>query len=227
MTTTEEILQLKSYLSKFFNQYANGGSSELNTFMRLMELQTQQQLEAIDTGLVVDRQLPSWQRFYCGVKNAAQVDTVLANNLYAYPIIVDKTCKGRRMSAQTVGTSSGKSAVIGVYSSLNGYPDKILGEVTINLGVSGYQYADFAAKIDLPKGTYWYSWLAEASVTWRTIQPDWSVQDLIGFPFGSLTSYGYTRLQYGLTYQSSLPDVFPANANPQISNNPIFNIYCE
>lgn len=176
---------------------------------------------------IVDRSYPAWHRFYCGVKNALQVDTILANNLYAYPIVIDKACNISQLSGTVIGTSLGNSAVVGLYSSLNSYPDQRLGEITFDLGVTGFQSGSFSSSVNVQPGTYWYVFLAQASVTWRTIQPDWEHIAILGFPFGNSASFGYTRLGISLTYQSSLPSTFPSGATKFITNNPVFELYCQ
>lgn len=176
---------------------------------------------------IVDRTYPAWHRFYCGTKNAVQVDVITANNLYAYPIVIDKACNISEISGTTIGTSAGNSALVGLYSNLNSYPDQLLGEATFNLGIASFQSGVFAPDFDVQPGTYWYAFLAQATVTWRSIQPDWEHTALLGFPFGNSASFAYTRLGIAFPYQPNLPTTFPAGAVRLVTNNPVFELYCQ
>jgi len=176
---------------------------------------------------IADRSLPAWQRFYCGVKNAVQIDSIAPNNLYAYPIVIDKACNISQISGTTIGSSAGNSALVGLYSSLNGYPDQLLGQATYSLTTAGFQVGTFSSSFDVQPGTYWYAFLAQASVTWRTIQPDWEPTALLGFPFGNSASFGYTRIGLSYPYQPNLPATFPLGAIKLITNNPVFELYCQ
>lgn len=177
--------------------------------------------------VIADRSFPAWHRYYAGVKSALSIDSIAPNNLYAYPIIIDAPCNISQISGTTVGTSAGNNALVGLYSSANGYPNQLLGQATYSLTTAGFQVGTFAPDFDVQPGTYWYAFLAQASVTWRTIQPDWEPTALLGFPFGNSASFGYTRIGLSYPYQPNLPATFPAGAINLITNNPVFELYCQ
>jgi len=169
--------------------------------------------------------LPSYHRFYCAdVKAATSADIVIANNLYAYEFIVPSPITISQIGCTIISTAIGNKARIGVYSDFNCNPDDVLVDVEIDLGVSGVQFVNFPA-IDLEPGMYWYSFLAQASVTWRTIQPDWQYPAVLGTT-GLISGSGYTRLGRAFAYQPNLPANFGSGNNRLVTNNPIFNLYC-
>ena len=205
--TTTDIFQLKATLEEyyFFNL---GGGAGTPVF-----------------GLTNPVLLPGYHRFYCGdVKAGTSIDSIAANVLYAYDFIVPAPITVSQIGCGIVGTSAGNKARIGVFSDNGCSPDIPLIDVEIDLGVSGNQFVSFTA-IDLEPGLYWYGFLAQASVTWRTINPEWAYPATLGVS-GGITGAGYTRVARALAYQPNFPASFGAISSKLITNNPIFNLYC-